>query len=256
MADLFLSYAREDRACAEMLANALSARGWTVWWDRQIQVGHSFSAVIERKLEKARCVIVLWSRHSLASDWVQNEAAEAARKKSLVPVRIEDVRPPLEFRRLQTADLFNWHKGFESPEFDACLASIEMLVGNTAAHPLPSRRPTAPGIPTPQYAAPPQPAPPQPPPPQQQYGGPPPPVQGTVPNYLIPSILVTIGCCLPLGIAAIVYAAQVNTKLASGDVAGAMQSSALAKRWSLIACVAGIISWILWFAIMAANQGY
>ncbi|MEK6375193.1 MAG: TIR domain-containing protein [Acidobacteriota bacterium] len=261
MADLFLSYAREDRACAELLATALSSRGWTVWWDRRIQVGRSFSEVIERELEQARCVIVLWSRHSLASDWVQNEAAEAARKKSLVPVRIEDVRPPLEFRRLQTADLFNWQKGFESPEFDACLASIEMLVGNTAARPLPSRRPTAPGIPTPQAAPPPpqvpqQPAPQQPYPPAPQQYAVPPPIQGTVPNYLIPAILVTIGCCLPLGIAAIVYAAQVNTKLAAGDVAGAKRSSDMAKRWCWIAFFAGIAGWVLWFAVTAANQSF
>lgn len=70
---------------------------------------------------------VLWSRSSLASEWVQNEASEAARRKVLVPVRIEDVRPPLEFRRLQTAELFDWRNGFEGPEFEACLASIEAL---------------------------------------------------------------------------------------------------------------------------------
>jgi hypothetical protein len=136
MAHLFLSYAREDRECAELLAGALAKRGWTVWWDRRIQVGRSFSEVIESELEKARCVIVLWSQHALNSEWVQNEAAEAARRKVMVPVRIEDVRLPLEFRRLQTADLFEWRKGFESPEFDACLASIEMLVKKTGSRPL------------------------------------------------------------------------------------------------------------------------
>src|SRR5688572_32836108 len=101
MADLFLSYAREDRECAEMLAGVLTERGWNVWWDRRIQVGRSFSDVIERQLDQARCVVVLWSQASVRSEWVQNEAAEAARKNRLVPIRIEDVRPPLEFRRLQ-----------------------------------------------------------------------------------------------------------------------------------------------------------
>jgi len=127
MADLFLSYAREDRECAESLARALKNRGWAVWWDRRIQVGRSFSAEIERELDAAACVLVLWSRNSVASEWVQNEAAEAARRKVLVPVRIEDVRPPLEFRRLQTADLFDWRNGLEGPEFEACIASIEAL---------------------------------------------------------------------------------------------------------------------------------
>ena len=135
MAQLFLSYAREDRECAELFARALSSRGWTVWWDRRIQVGRSFSEVIEHELEVAQCVIVLWSRHSVMSDWVQSEAAEAARRRVLVPVRIEDVRPPLEFRRLHTADLLEWRSGFESPDFDECLASIEMLAPRIAADP-------------------------------------------------------------------------------------------------------------------------
>jgi hypothetical protein len=86
MADVFISYSREDRECAELLARALSERGWKVWWDRQINVGRSFSETIERELDRARCVVVLWSRNSVQSEWVQNEAAEAAGRKALVPV--------------------------------------------------------------------------------------------------------------------------------------------------------------------------
>lgn len=242
MADLFMSYAREDRECAQLLAEALSRRGWNVWWDRQIQVGRSFSEVIERELEQARCVIVLWSQHSLASEWVQNEAAEAARKKMLVPVRIEDVRPPLEFRRLQTADLFDWRSGFDTPEFEACLSSIELLVGRTASRPLPSRQPSSPQAPRATSLP--------PPPPPPVYGA-----QGTVPNYLVPSVLVTLFCCIPFGIAAIVYAAQVNTKLAVGDMAGAKKSSDLAKRWCLFAVAGGIVTVIVWLIVIASQSG-
>lgn len=126
MAQIFLSYAREDRECAALFARELSARGWTVWWDRRIQVGRSFSEVIERELDDARCVIVLWSRHAVASPWVQTEVSEAGRRRVLVPVRIEDVRLPLEFRSLHTADLFEWRTQFDGPELDDCLASIEL----------------------------------------------------------------------------------------------------------------------------------
>ena len=56
-------------------------------------------------------------------------------------------------------------------------------------------------------------------------------VQQNVPNYLVQSILVTIFCCLPSGIAAIVFSSQVNTKLAAGDYDGAMDSSKKAKLW-------------------------
>lgn len=139
MAQLFLSYAREDRECAELFARELSARGWTVWWDRRIQVGRSFAEVIERELDAASCVIVLWSRHAVVSPWVQTEAAEAAQRRVLVPVRIEDVRMPLEFRRLHTADLFEWRTRLDGPELEDCLASIELLAPKTISAMLPEQ---------------------------------------------------------------------------------------------------------------------
>lgn len=77
MADIFISYASEDRARAEKLAQALGARGWSIWWDREIPLGKSFDEVIEKALAEARCVIVLWSGFSIVSEWVRNEASEA-----------------------------------------------------------------------------------------------------------------------------------------------------------------------------------
>jgi hypothetical protein len=63
-----------------------------------------------------------------------------------------------------------------------------------------------------------------------------------VPNYLVQSILVTLCCCMPFGIVALVYSAQVSSKLAAGDVAGAQACSRNASKWSIIALVAGILS--------------
>lgn len=63
-----------------------------------------------------------------------------------------------------------------------------------------------------------------------------------VPNYLVHSIIATLCCCLPLGIVALVYSAQVNSKLAAGDVAGAQASSARAKTWVIVSFVAGIVT--------------
>lgn len=67
----------------------------------------------------------------------------------------------------------------------------------------------------------------------------------SVPNYLVQAILVTIFCCLPLGIVGIIFATQVNTKLAAGDYAGAVEASNKAKQWTMIGFIAGIVITVL-----------
>jgi len=68
------------------------------------------------------------------------------------------------------------------------------------------------------------------------------PLPPKIPNYLVHSILATLCCCLPFGVVALVFSAQVNSKLAAGDVAGAEASSRSAKTWVIVAVVAGIVS--------------
>jgi hypothetical protein len=78
--------------------------------------------------------------------------------------------------------------------------------------------------------------------------GPTPPA--SVPNYLVQAILVTLFCCLPFGIPAIVYAAQVNGKLAAGDIAGALNASKNAKMWSWIAFGLGLTVIVLYVGLI------
>jgi hypothetical protein len=111
MSDVFLSYAREDQSQAEALAAVFARQGWSVWWDREILAGRAFEDDIERELRQAAVVVVLWSRASVASSWVRNEAAEGMARRILVPARIDDVAIPLGFRGLQTADLASWDGG-------------------------------------------------------------------------------------------------------------------------------------------------
>ena len=65
----------------------------------------------------------------------------------------------------------------------------------------------------------------------------------TVPNYLIPAIAVTVLCCLPTGVASIIFATQVNGKVAAGDIDGATASSKKAKLWLYISIGAGLLFW-------------
>jgi hypothetical protein len=108
MSDIFLSYAREDQVWVERLASHLEKSGWSVWWDRRLQAGDPFDGVIEREVEAARVVLVLWSTHSVNSVWVKAEATAAQHQNKLVPVLIEPVRIPIPFNAFHTADLTGW----------------------------------------------------------------------------------------------------------------------------------------------------
>ena len=98
-----------------------------------------------------------------------------------------------------------------------------------------------------------------PPPPGSGDGGyaaPPPPVGGSAgsppPNNLVLAII-SLLCCWPVGIPAVIFAAQVNGKWASGDQAGAVEASAKARKFAIIALVLGIVSSIIYFIVIAAG---
>ena len=83
-----------------------------------------------------------------------------------------------------------------------------------------------------------------------QAGYPPGVPQVYVPNYLVFAILTTVLCCLPAGIPAIVYAAQVNGKLQAGDVGGAQEASKNAKMWCWIAFGAGLAVFVIYMLLV------
>ena len=134
MTDVFISYANEDRDRAARLASALGALGRSVWWDRRIIIGQAFDQAIERELEKAKSVVVLWSSHSISSEWVKNEAAVAAERGVLVPAIIENIRLPLEFRRKQTADLSDWNGEPSHGGFQALCEGVSTVIGSAPPH--------------------------------------------------------------------------------------------------------------------------
>ena len=142
MSDIFISYGSLDRGRAKLIADALAGQGWSVWWDRMISPGKEFDEVIEGALDSAKCVVVLWSKTSVASSWVKTEAAEAMRRKILVPALIDDVKIPLEFRRLQAADLRQWEGDSSSAELRNLIGSITSLMARQPSSPVPSSEST------------------------------------------------------------------------------------------------------------------
>lgn len=121
--DVLISYKSEERAVAERLARALSTR-WQVWWDHELLAGDSYRKVIGQQLAVARCVVVLWSRRSVESDFVLDEAGRALRRGVLIPARIDAVDVPLGFGQHDYADLLDWDGAEDHPGFQELCRSI------------------------------------------------------------------------------------------------------------------------------------
>ena len=128
MASIFLSYARADLHVARRIAEALEAAGHSVWWDRHISAGSRFSKEIDAALKAADLIVVLWSRSSIESDWVQDEAAFGRDRGRLLPVLIDSVEPPLGFRQLQAMAL-----GRSARKQDMLHAAIAAKLGEPVA---------------------------------------------------------------------------------------------------------------------------
>ena len=140
MASVFLSYDREDAGRARSLAAALERAGHSVWWDQHIKGGSRYAAEIEKALSEADAVVVLWSRQSVRSDWVRDEAAKGRDSGRLVPARIDDAELPLGFGQHHTTDLSKWRGRTASPQFRALLDAIDGVGSGESEHPaMPAR---------------------------------------------------------------------------------------------------------------------
>ena len=130
MADIFLSYKREDRDKVRPLVEALAAQGWSVWWDTRIGAGETWDRVIEAELAAAKCVVVVWSKLSVESDWVRAEAHEGRERKCLVPIAIEGVTPPSIFKMMQATDLTRWRGNADDLSFSHLCDGIGRIAGS------------------------------------------------------------------------------------------------------------------------------
>ena len=130
MSDIFLSYAKEDRPKVRRLARSLEQLGWTVFWDPEIPAGQTWREVIDTEIKSARCVVVTWSRRSVGSHWVLEEAEIGRQRHVLIPILIDGVLPPLGFQSLQAADLSDWEGTVTAPSFARLVSSIAGILGS------------------------------------------------------------------------------------------------------------------------------
>ena len=137
---VFLSYARADQKQAAKLAEALEAAGLKVWWDTMIEGGAVFSKSIEAALSSSDAVIVGWSRTSVESDWVLDEAAKGRDFRKLVPVSFDGTAPPLGFGQYHSIDLSRWHGNADGAEIAGLIRAIASVTSkDIPARPRPAR---------------------------------------------------------------------------------------------------------------------
>ncbi len=130
MSDIFLSYDSHDIEIAKVLAAALELEGWTVFFDRKIPPGKTWRQFIGAEIDKCLCMVVAWSKHSIESDWVYEEADIAKKRNILVPILLDHVHPPLGFTSIQAANLVGWQgKQDKSEGYNALCQSIKEIVG-------------------------------------------------------------------------------------------------------------------------------
>ena len=140
MPGVFVSYAREDAAKAKAVARLLQQASLDVWFDERIHSGSEYSREIEQALGGAAAVVVLWSRNSVESAWVRDEAAEGRDSGRLVPVLLDDCRPPIGFRQFQATDLSRWSGRGRPKQFDEVIAAVHAKAGAPSAEPRPEIR--------------------------------------------------------------------------------------------------------------------
>src|SRR5688572_17786830 len=146
MADVFVSYARNDKARVAPLVAAIESKGWSVWWDPDITPGQEFDDQIEAEIAEALAVLVVWTPASVASRWVRGEAREAAERGILVPVRFDQARLPMDVRAIHTTDLDGWGENTASPQAQEFLHALGALIARSQA-PRPAKPVSAPASP-------------------------------------------------------------------------------------------------------------
>jgi TolB-like protein len=137
-ASVFVSYSRADQKHALPVIKALEAAGLQVWWDGLLEGGDTFLPTTEAALESADAVVVLWSKISVESNWVRDEAQRGRDRQCLVPLSIDGTMPPLGFRQFQVIDISKWRGRAGAPEIERAIRAVLGFAGREPISPIPA----------------------------------------------------------------------------------------------------------------------
>jgi hypothetical protein len=130
VAKVFISYSKPDRELAAHLAKILGNAGHSVWWDRELVGGDEFRAEILARLRESTHALVIWTRNSVRSTWVHDEADEAKAAGRLVPIFHPDIEHrdiPLGFRHMHLVPIHDTDEILRSIKNGDDLAAIRDL---------------------------------------------------------------------------------------------------------------------------------
>jgi len=125
---VFISFKTEERDLAFQLQTALTASGYKIWWQEEIQCGQEWHGEIDKAIEAAGAIVVLWSNKSLSSIWVRHEASQAIVKGVYTPVRVEAMEIDSPYNRVQATDIVNWTGDINHPGFQNLLVRLNELM--------------------------------------------------------------------------------------------------------------------------------
>ena len=130
---IFVSYSRTDQARALPIIQMLQQAGFNTWWDGLLEGGERFSHTTEDALNRAKAVVVLWSKTSVQSHWVHDEATRGRDRGTLVPLSLDGVEPPLGFGQFQVIDLSRAKMVAKDEAIQRMLRKVEALHGTEGA---------------------------------------------------------------------------------------------------------------------------
>ncbi|MEI7748550.1 MAG: SUMF1/EgtB/PvdO family nonheme iron enzyme [Chlorobiaceae bacterium] len=146
MTDIFISYSHKDEYRVRPIIEELEKRGRSVFWDMHIPAAQTWHNYIGEALNTSSCVLVVWSRHSIISESVIEEAVIAKKRGVLVPVRIDDIDPPLGFSLIQSPNLSDWKNNSAHPAFQLLVDAIETKLSSSTPQTITSTKTSAPDL--------------------------------------------------------------------------------------------------------------
>lgn len=127
--DVFISYSSKDRVWVSSYVQALQACGLNVWWDRSLLAGQSYHKDIQKALDQSSCVITIWSKAAVDSQWVLAESEQAYKRDVIIPVSCALApRIPVPFSSLHTIDLSQWNGEIDDLCFQQALFPIRQTL--------------------------------------------------------------------------------------------------------------------------------